>query len=237
MDRVLAAAEALRRGGIAVVLDDRDRENEADLFLAAGQATPEKVSFFLRHTSGILCVAMDPARVEQLALTPMVVHNTERHQTAFTVSVDLRAGTTTGVSATDRGATIRSLADPATRPEELARPGHIFPLRARPGGVLERAGHTEAAVDLAGIAGVAPVVLVAELTDPDGEMARGAQAVSFAEQHGMPVVSIAELAEYRRSEAVIEVARTASTTRHRRLSARLPRTEAGHDLHAMLEAR
>ncbi|GAA2851102.1 bifunctional 3,4-dihydroxy-2-butanone-4-phosphate synthase/GTP cyclohydrolase II [Pseudonocardia halophobica] len=189
------AVEAIRAGRIVVVLDDEDRENEADLIVAAEHATPDTVAFFLEHTSGFLCAALAPERVDALELPPMVTANEDPHGTAFTVSVDVRCGTTTGIGAADRAATCRALADPATRPEDLARPGHLMPLRARAGGVLARRGHTEAGVDLCRLAGVEPVALICELVTPDRlGMLRGAEAVAFAERHGLPVITIGELA-------------------------------------------
>ncbi|MHB1547989.1 MAG: 3,4-dihydroxy-2-butanone-4-phosphate synthase, partial [Acidimicrobiales bacterium] len=150
------AIEAVRRGEIVVVVDDEDRENEGDLIMAADAVTPEKIAFFVNHTSGLICAPLTPERLEELELPLMVAANTEAQRTAFTVSVDYRHGTTTGISASDRAATISALVDPHTRPDDLNRPGHIFPLKYRPGGVLKRAGHTEAAVDLARAAGRAP---------------------------------------------------------------------------------
>ncbi len=147
------AIAAVGRGEIVVVVDDEDRENEGDLIMAADAVTPEKIAFFLAHTSGLICAPLTPERVEQLDLPLMVTSNTEVQRTAFTVSVDYRHGTSTGISASDRAATIKALVDPHIRPSDLNRPGHIFPLRYRPGGVLKRAGHTEAAVDLARAAG------------------------------------------------------------------------------------
>ena len=151
--RIEDAVAAIGRGEIVVVVDDEDRENEGDLIMAAEFATPEAIAFFLQHTSGVICATVTSERARELALTPMVQQNTESQRTAFLVTVDYRHGTTTGISAADRAATIRALVDPATRPDDLLRPGHIFPLEAREGGVLKRAGHTEAAVDLARLAG------------------------------------------------------------------------------------
>lgn len=193
------AVAALAAGGAVVVLDDEDRENEADLIMAAEHATPRNVAFFLEHTSGFLCVALSPDRADVLELEPMVEDNTEAQGTAFLVSVDARVGTTTGISAGDRALTCRALADPATSPEDLARPGHVLPLRARPGGVLKRAGHTEAGVDLCRLAGLAPAALLCEMVTPDRlGMVRGGEAVEFARRHGLPVITIADLVRYRR---------------------------------------
>ncbi len=193
------ALEALRRGGMVVVVDDEDRENEGDLIMAAEDVTPEHMAFFLRYTSGLFCVPLEPARADELDLPLMVVANTEALRTAFTVSVDYRHGTTTGISAHDRAATIRALIDPATRPTDLNRPGHIFPLRYRPGGVLTRAGHTEATVDLCRMAGKTPSGVLCEIVTADkSDMARLPELEVFAAEHGLPIISIAELIRYRR---------------------------------------
>src|SRR5665811_2512844 len=157
------ALEQLRRGGMVVVVDDEDRENEGDLIMAAEDVTPESMAFFLEFTSGIFCVPLESHRADELDLPLMVVANTEAQRTAFTVSVDYRHGTSTGISASDRAATVRALIDPETRASDLNRPGHIFPLRYRPGGVLKRAGHTEAAVDLARAAGMSPAGVLCEV--------------------------------------------------------------------------
>jgi 3,4-dihydroxy 2-butanone 4-phosphate synthase/GTP cyclohydrolase II len=198
-DSIENALAAIAAGGLAVVMDDRRRENEGDLIMAAEFATPQALAFIVRHTTGIVCVAMEGERADALDLAPMVVKNAERHQTAFTVSVDAIAGTTTGVSAADRARTITALANAASRPEDFARPGHLFPLRARAGGVLERAGHTEAAVDLAKLAGCAPVGVLCEIVseDGDGAMARLPELMRFARQHMLPIVTIADLIRYR----------------------------------------
>jgi GTP cyclohydrolase II/3,4-dihydroxy 2-butanone 4-phosphate synthase/GTP cyclohydrolase II len=198
-DTIVDAAAALAAGGIVVVLDDEDRENEADLVLAAEYADTAAVAFFLEHTSGFLCTAITAERAAELALPAMVESNTEALHTAFLVSVDARTGTSTGISAADRAATIRALADPTTTPDELARPGHVLPLQARPGGVLERPGHTEAGIDLCRLAGLRPTALICELISPDRRtMLRGAHAVAFARDHALPVVTIAQLVAYRR---------------------------------------
>jgi 3,4-dihydroxy 2-butanone 4-phosphate synthase/GTP cyclohydrolase II len=193
------AIAAVARGEIVVVVDDEDRENEGDLIMAADAVTPEKIAFFLAHTSGLICAPLTPERVEQLDLPLMVSTNTEVQRTAFTVSVDYRHGTTTGISASDRSATIKSLADPHTRPSDLNRPGHIFPLRYRPGGVLKRAGHTEAAVDLARAAGMSPAGVLCEVVSEDKTgMARLAELEVFSKKHGLQLISIADLIRYRR---------------------------------------
>ncbi len=192
------AIAAIGRGECVVVVDDADRENEGDLIMAADAATPERIAFIVRHTSGVICAPLTGERLDALDLPLMVAHNTESHRTAFTVSVDLREGTTTGISAADRAATIRALADPGTLPADLARPGHIFPLRAAEGGVLKRAGHTEAAVDLARLAGRAPAGVLCEVVNEDGTMARLPELTAFAARHGLVLISIADLIAHRR---------------------------------------
>ncbi len=192
------AVAAIRRGEIVVVVDDEDRENEGDLIMAAESATPEKIAFFVRHTSGLICCSLDGHRLDDLELPLMVSNNTESKQTAFTVSVDFRHGTSTGISAADRSATIQALIDPATRPADLARPGHIFPLRAREGGVLRRAGHTEAAVDLARMAGLYPAGVLCEIVNEDGTMSRRPDLDRFSQEHGLLMITIADLVQYRR---------------------------------------
>ncbi len=192
------AVAAIAAGEMVVVVDDADRENEGDLIMAADAVTADKIAFFVRHTSGVICTPMLGERLDELDLPLMVPVNTAAHHTAFTVSVDARAGTTTGISAADRATTIRALIDPATRPGDLARPGHIFPLRYREGGVLKRAGHTEAAVDLARLAGRAPAGVLCELVNEDGTMARLPELERFAGQHGLKLISIAALIRHRR---------------------------------------
>jgi 3,4-dihydroxy 2-butanone 4-phosphate synthase/GTP cyclohydrolase II len=193
------AIEAFGRGEIVVVVDDEDRENEGDLIMAAEFATPEKIAFFLHHTSGYICAPITSQRAKELDLPPMVATNTESMRTAFLVTVDLKVGTSTGISAHDRAATIQALVDPATRPEHLARPGHVLPLEAREGGVLKRAGHTEAAVDLARLAGCYPAGVLCEIVDEKKmDMARLPELTEFAEEHGLLIISIADLVKYRR---------------------------------------
>jgi 3,4-dihydroxy 2-butanone 4-phosphate synthase/GTP cyclohydrolase II len=187
----------LRAGRMVIVMDDEDRENEGDLIMAAEHATAEAVAFMIRHTSGIICVPMEQAALARLELPQMVPVNSESQRTAFTVSVDLRAGTTTGVSSADRAATIRALADPASSPADFARPGHIFPLRSRRGGVLVRAGHTEAAVDLCRLAGLTPMGVLCEVMNDDGSMARRPQLQEFARAHGLKIGTIADLIRHR----------------------------------------
>lgn len=194
------AVAAIGRGEIVVVVDDEDRENEGDLIMAAEAATPEKIAFFVNHTSGVICVPLTGERLDELDIPLMVrdSSNTEAQRTAFTYSVDYRHGTSTGISASDRATTIRSLIDPQTRPGDLARPGHIFPLRYTEGGTLKRAGHTEAAVDLARMAGMQPAGVLCEIVNQDGSMARVPDLVTFCQEHDMLLISIAELIRYRR---------------------------------------
>ena len=190
---------AFGRGEIVIVVDDANRENEGDLIMAAEFATPDKIAFFLNHTSGVICMPMLGERLDQLQLPPMVVDNTESNRTAFTVSVDARNTTTTGISAGDRSATIAALIDPATQPADLAKPGHMYPLRYRDGGVLNRAGHTEATVDLARLAGLYPAGILCEVVSEDKTgMARVPELQRLAKAHGLLLTSIAELIRYRR---------------------------------------
>lgn len=192
------AVAAMGRGEIVVVVDDEDRENEGDLIMAAEHATPEAIAFFVRHTSGVICAPLTGDRLDALQIPLMVRDNTESHRTAFTYSVDFVHDTTTGISAADRASTLRALCDPATRPSDLARPGHIFPLRYSEGGVLKRAGHTEAAVDLARMAGCEPAGVLCEIVRDDGTMARVPDLVEFCREHGLLMISIAQLIKYRR---------------------------------------
>ena len=195
----------LRAGRMVIVMDDEDRENEGDLIMAAELATPEAVAFMIRHASGIICVPMEEEQLTRLDLPQMVATNSESHRTAFTVSVDLRAGTTTGVSSGDRAATIRGLADARSKPQDFARPGHIFPLRSRRGGVLVRTGHTEAAVDLCRLAGLQPAGVICEVMNDDGTMARRPQLEAFAVRHNLKIGTIADLIRYRlRNERSVE---------------------------------
>ncbi len=199
------AAKRLAQGRSVVVVDDEDRENEGDLILAADRVTPEAVNFMARFGRGLVCVALTSERCDELDLPLMVERNTSAHETAFCVSVEAREGTTTGISAHDRAATVRVLVDPATRPDDLLRPGHTFPLRARQGGVLKRAGHTEAAVDLARLAGLTPAGVLCEIMDDDGEMARLPRLVEFAREHELGVISVADVIAHRmRSEILVE---------------------------------
>jgi 3,4-dihydroxy 2-butanone 4-phosphate synthase / GTP cyclohydrolase II len=195
----------LKAGRMVIVMDDESRENEGDLIMAAELATPEAVAFMIRHASGIICVPMEEECLSRLDLPQMVASNSESQRTAFTISVDLRAGTTTGVSSGDRAATIRALADERSKPQDFARPGHIFPLRSRRGGVLVRTGHTEAAVDLCRLAGLKPAGVICELMNEDGSMARRPQLEAFAHQQGLKIGTIADLIRHRlRNERSVE---------------------------------
>ena len=189
--------EEIRAGRMLVVVDDEDRENEGDLVMAADRATPEAVNFMAKHGRGLICVPLPGERLDQLQISMMVRDNTAPLGTAFTTTVDARRGVTTGTSAYDRAVTIRTLVDPAARPEDLTRPGHIFPLRALPGGVLRRAGHTEAAVDLARLAGCTPAGVICEVLDEEGGMARLPDLVKLAHTHRLKLITIKDLIEYR----------------------------------------
>ncbi len=210
------AVADIAAGRPVVVVDDEDRENEGDLIFAAELATPELVGFIVRWTSGVLCVPLTGADCDRLALPPMHHTNEDRKQTAYTVSVDARDGVTTGISAAERARTIRLLADPKAKAEDLTRPGHVFPLRAKEGGVLRRPGHTEAAVDLARLAGLRPAAAICELVNDDGSMRRLPELVEFAAEHGLTLISIADLIAYRmRTERQVHrVAEARLPTRH-----------------------
>lgn len=191
------AIEDIKQGKMLVVVDDEDRENEGDLVMAAEMATPEAVNFMATYGRGLICMPVTGERLDELELPAMVTHNTDPHHTAFTVSVDYKS-TTTGISAHERALTIKAMLDPATRPEDLRRPGHIFPLRAKDGGVLRRAGHTEAAVDLARLSGLNPAGVICEIMKEDGTMARMPELIEFCRQHELKIVSIADLIQHRR---------------------------------------
>jgi 3,4-dihydroxy 2-butanone 4-phosphate synthase/GTP cyclohydrolase II len=195
---VEVAVEFIRDGRMVIVVDDEDRENEGDVVIAAEHVSAEAINFLETHCRGWICVPMASSRLEQLDLPLMVTRNTARLGTAFTVTVDARHGTTTGISAKEQSHTIRTLIDPGTRPGDLLRPGHVRPLRAQPGGVLTRAGHTEAAVDLARLAGLFPAGVICEVKRPDGEMARLPDLIEFSARHGLPILTIEELIKHRR---------------------------------------
>ncbi|MGV3650571.1 MAG: 3,4-dihydroxy-2-butanone-4-phosphate synthase [Devosia sp.] len=197
LDTIESALDAIRAGELVVVVDDTDRENEGDLIMAASLATPEKIAFMIRHTSGIICVPMPHERAEALNLEPMVANNIDPFRTAFTVTVDYRVGMTTGISATERTATIRALSGGNAIPGDFIRPGHIFPLVAREGGVLARSGHTEAGVDLARMAGLEPAGVLAEVVNDNGTVKRLPELIAFAKEHDLRIISIEDLIAYR----------------------------------------
>ena len=202
--RVEDAIEAIRAGRLIIVVDDEDRENEGDLTIAASAVTPDVINFMARHGRGLVCMPMTGARLDELEVPLMVTQNTARFETAFCVSIEARHRTSTGISAADRAATVAAAIDPATKPDDLARPGHMFPLRARDGGVLVRAGQTEAAVDLARIAGLYPAGVICEIMNEDGSMARVPQLARFAKRHGILMITIADLIKYRmRTERMV----------------------------------
>jgi len=194
---VPAAIEEIRAGRMIVVVDDEDRENEGDLTLAAEKVTPEAINFMAKHGRGLVCLAMTEERLEHLRIGPMTAENTSQYGTAFCEAIDARVGVTTGISAYDRARTIQVAIDPATRPADLARPGHVFPLRARKGGVLVRAGQTEASVDLARLAGMVPAGIICEIMKDDGAMARVPDLIEFCRTHGLKMLTVAELIRYR----------------------------------------
>jgi 3,4-dihydroxy 2-butanone 4-phosphate synthase/GTP cyclohydrolase II len=217
------AIEQFRRGGFVILVDDEDRENEGDLAIAAEKATAEAVNFMAREGRGLICAALTAERCDELELPLMVRDNTSPFGTAFTVSVEARGRVSTGISAADRAATIAALADPATRPADLLRPGHVFPLRARRGGVLKRAGQTEASVDLARLAGMTPAAAICEIMNDDGTMARVPDLVAFAARHRLPILTVAELIRHRmRHESIVE----------RLASPRLPTVHGDFTVHA-----
>jgi 3,4-dihydroxy 2-butanone 4-phosphate synthase/GTP cyclohydrolase II len=191
---------AIGRGEMVIMVDDKDRENEGDLIFAAEAADTKKMGFILRHSSGIICLPVEGERLDELEVPMMVARNTDVRRTAFTVSIDAAEGTTTGISAADRARTVLAVLDPDTRPEDLARPGHMYPLRYEPGGVLKRAGHTESGVDLARLAGMYPAAVLAEVMNDDGTVAKLPDLERFAEEHGLLIGTIADLIAYRRQQ-------------------------------------
>ncbi len=197
-DVIEDALDDLRAGGMVIVVDDENRENEGDLIMAAEKATPQSIAFMVRHCSGIICVPLESSRLQELNLPLMAPGDSDPMGTAFTISVDARSGTTTGISAADRAQTVLTLIDPGTRAQDLARPGHMFPLRYTPGGVLRRAGHTEASIDLARLAGLYPAGVLCEIVNEDGTMARLKELETFAVNHGLRIISIADLIALRR---------------------------------------
>jgi len=197
LNTIEEAIEAIKNGKTIIVVDDEDRENEGDFLTAARNATPETINFMIRNGRGLVCAPITQKRAKELELEPMVSHNTTSHETNFTVSVDLLAGCTTGISASDRSRTTLALIDPATKPEDLGRPGHIFPLIAKDGGVLRRTGHTEAAIDLAVMAGFEPAGVICEIIKEDGEMARLPDLLEIAKEFDLKIISIKDLIAYR----------------------------------------
>ncbi len=230
--------EQIRGGAMVVLVDDERRENEGDLIFGAGHVTPEKINFMVTQGRGLVCVPMTESRADELNLNPMVGddQNTESHGTSFTVSVDVKAGTTTGISAPDRAATVKALCDSRSRPTDFARPGHIFPLRAREGGVLRRAGHTEATVDLARLAGLEPIGVLCEIMDEDGTMARLPRLFEFARRHNLPVASIRDLISYRESrEKIVQCTeRTVLPTAYGKFDMHLYETTYSNETHLAL---
>ncbi|MBY5539502.1 3,4-dihydroxy-2-butanone-4-phosphate synthase [Rhizobium leguminosarum] len=199
------AISAIASGKMVVVVDDQNRENEGDIVVAADAVTPETIAFMMTHARGLVCIAMEGERLDALDIPLMVPNNTESHKTAFTVSVDYLKGTTTGISAADRAATVSALVDDRTKPDEFARPGHIFPLRANPRGVLGRPGHTEAAVDLARLAGRTPAGVICEVANDDGTMSRLPELTLFAKRHNLLLVTIEDLVAYLERQAAKDV--------------------------------
>ena len=197
--------EEARNGRMFILVDDEDRENEGDLTMAAELVTPEAINFMAKHGRGLVCLAMTGERLDELDLAPMVPDNTALYGTAFSVSIDVKGhGVSSGISAHDRAQTIRAAVDAGSSPDDFARPGHVFPLRARPGGVLERRGQTEAAVDLAGLAGLYPAGVICEIVKDDGNMARVPDLIRFCETHGLVMITVADLARYRLEAAYEE---------------------------------
>ncbi|HHF3166988.1 3,4-dihydroxy-2-butanone-4-phosphate synthase [Vibrio diabolicus] len=195
--RVENALIALKEGRGVLLLDDEDRENEGDIIYSVEHLTNEQMALMIRECSGIVCLCLTNAQADKLELPPMVVNNNSANQTAFTVSIEAKVGVTTGVSAADRVTTIKTAANPHAKPEDLARPGHVFPLRARPGGVMTRRGHTEGTIDLMQMAGLQPAGVLCEVTNPDGTMAKAPEIVAFGRLHNMPVLTIEDMVMYR----------------------------------------
>ncbi|TON86399.1 3,4-dihydroxy-2-butanone-4-phosphate synthase [Vibrio parahaemolyticus] len=195
--RVENALIALKEGRGVLLLDDEDRENEGDIIYSVEHLTNEQMALMIRECSGIVCLCLTDAQADKLELPPMVVNNNSANQTAFTVSIEAKVGVTTGVSAADRVTTIKTAANPHAKPEDLARPGHVFPLRARPGGVMTRRGHTEGTIDLMQMAGLQPAGVLCEVTNPDGTMAKAPEIVAFGRLHNMPVLTIEDMVAYR----------------------------------------
>ncbi len=235
-DVIESAIKEIRDGRMVIVVDDEDRENEGDLTMAAERITPEAINFMAREGRGLICVSLPGGRLDELHIPMMVSENTSLYDTAFCVSVEARRGITSGVSAQDRATTIRALVDPKTRPEDLTVPGHIFPLRAREGGVLARAGQTEAALDLSRLAGLYPAGVICEIMNEDGSMARVPQLFEFASRHGLRVITVQDLIRFRmrREKLVRRVAVATVPTHHGTFRALLYQSLVGHDQHLAL---
>ena len=235
-DTIEEAIDAIAAGELIIVTDDEDRENEGDLIMAACKATPEKVNMMIRHGSGIVCVPTTGARLDRLGLKAMTSRNNEVQRTDFTVSIDAKSGITTGVSAYDRAVTIKIVASPDSQADELVQPGHVFPLRARPGGVLERAGHTEAAVDLATLAGLDPSGVLCELVNDDGTMQRLPELVKFKAKFGLKMISVQQLIAHRlKQESLVEkVSKTSIATAHGTFNAHVFRSRLDNRRHVAL---
>jgi len=235
-DSIESAIKEIRDGRMVIVVDDEDRENEGDLTMAAERVTPEAINFMAREGRGLICVSLPGGRLDELEIPLMVSENTSLYETAFCVSVEARRGITSGVSAQDRATTIRALVDPKTRPEDLAVPGHIFPLRARDGGVLARAGQTEAALDLSRLAGLYPAGVICEIMNEDGSMARVPQLFEFARHHGLRTITVQDLITFRmrREKLVRRGAAAAVPTRHGTFRALLYQSLVGNDQHLAL---
>jgi 3,4-dihydroxy 2-butanone 4-phosphate synthase/GTP cyclohydrolase II len=235
-DRIEDAIRDIRSGRMVIVVDDEDRENEGDLTLAAERVTPESINFMAAHGRGLICMPIIGERLDQLQIPAMVAENTSAFETAFAVSVEAKHKVSTGISAHDRAATIKAILAPDTRPEDLARPGHMFPLRAREGGVLTRAGQTEAAVDLARLAGLYPAGVICEIMNPDGTMARVPELVRFARRHSLRLITIKDLIDYRmrREKFVSRVATTVLPTRHGTFAAMLYQSQVDQKHHLAL---
>jgi 3,4-dihydroxy 2-butanone 4-phosphate synthase/GTP cyclohydrolase II len=235
-DSIEDAIKDIRDGRMVIVVDDEDRENEGDLTIAAERVTPETINFMAKHGRGLICIALPAHRLDELHIPLMVSENTSPYETAFCVSVEARRGVTTGVSAQDRATTIRALVDPKTKPEDLVRPGHIFPLRAKEGGTLARAGQTEAALDLSRLAGLYPAGVICEIMNEDGSMARVPQLVEFATRHGFRIITVKDLITFRmrREKLVRRVAEATVSTRHGTFRALLYQNRVSNDQHLAL---
>jgi 3,4-dihydroxy 2-butanone 4-phosphate synthase/GTP cyclohydrolase II len=230
------AVQAVARGEMIIVVDDENRENEGDVVIAASMCTPDAVNFMAREARGLICLAMEKAALDRLEIGEMVRHNTALHSTAFMVSIDAASGVSTGISAADRARTVAVAIDPSSRPSDLARPGHVFPLCAREGGVLHRTGHTEAAVDLARLAGLVPAGVICEVMNDDGTMARLPQLMDFSRTHGLLLTSVEELVRHRRrtERLVRKVAATTLPTDHGTFDLRIYEDTVDGELHVAL---